>query len=217
MRLTSRAVGGAEHPRRPPDCVRWPYRINSAIRSRRCCIALRLRLCGTQASSNRLRRPRGGFPFRAARSCFIVVTRQIAFTSSLTACSASFPTELSTHGGLVARIGPGDVVGEMGCITGQPRNATVRALRNTELLSIAWDEMERLTGRIRRYCCRSARQPFSGSFWRSREDQARSGREPSRLLRAATGSICGRSAKSSREHSRRSDASCLSRVMHSRA
>ena len=46
---------------------------------------------------------------------------------------------------LVARLGPAEVVGEMGCITGQPRNATVRALRNTELLSIAWDELERLT------------------------------------------------------------------------
>jgi hypothetical protein len=68
----------------------------------------------------------------------------MAFISSLTACSASLPRKLADAQQVVARLGPGDVVGEMGCITGQPRTATVRALRNTELLSIAWDEVERL-------------------------------------------------------------------------
>ena len=45
---------------------------------------------------------------------------------------------------IICKLGPGEVVGEMGCITGQPRNATVRALRSTELLVISWAELERI-------------------------------------------------------------------------
>src|SRR5262245_47354452 len=33
---------------------------------------------------------------------------------------------------IISRLGPGEVVGEMGCVTGQPRTATVRAPRSTE-------------------------------------------------------------------------------------
>ena len=45
---------------------------------------------------------------------------------------------------IICKLGPGEVVGEMGCITGEPRNATVRALRSTELLVISWPELERI-------------------------------------------------------------------------
>jgi NTE family protein len=42
----------------------------------------------------------------------------------------------------VGRIGPGETVGEMGLISGEPRSATVRCLRDAEVLAIAkkeWD------------------------------------------------------------------------------
>jgi NTE family protein len=42
----------------------------------------------------------------------------------------------------LGRIGPGETVGEMGIISGEPRSATVRALRDAEVLAIAkveWD------------------------------------------------------------------------------
>jgi NTE family protein len=42
----------------------------------------------------------------------------------------------------VARLGPGEIVGEMGCITGQPRSATVRALRSSEVLAISWNDIQ---------------------------------------------------------------------------
>jgi CRP-like cAMP-binding protein len=44
----------------------------------------------------------------------------------------------------VARLGPGEIVGEMGCITGQPRFATVRALRSSEVLEVSWSDVERV-------------------------------------------------------------------------
>jgi NTE family protein len=53
------------------------------------------------------------------------------------------PDERSAPQSIIARLGPGEVVGEVGCITGQPRNASVRALRSTELLAISWDDLER--------------------------------------------------------------------------
>ena len=43
---------------------------------------------------------------------------------------------------VVARIGPGELVGEMGCVSGQPRAATVRALRTCELLRVPWRHLE---------------------------------------------------------------------------
>jgi NTE family protein len=45
---------------------------------------------------------------------------------------------------MVRRLGPGEMLGEMGCITGEPRSATVRALRSTELIAIAWADIERI-------------------------------------------------------------------------
>jgi NTE family protein len=49
-----------------------------------------------------------------------------------------------TDGGerVVARLGPGELVGEMGCVSGQPRAATIRALRTCELLRVPWRHLE---------------------------------------------------------------------------
>jgi NTE family protein len=46
--------------------------------------------------------------------------------------------------GVVYRLGPGEVVGEMGSITGEPRTATVRALRSSEVLEISVDQLGRI-------------------------------------------------------------------------
>ncbi len=57
---------------------------------------------------------------------------------------------LNTPGGderVISRLGAGEVVGEMGCITGEPRTATVRALRSSEILEIAWSDIERIARR----------------------------------------------------------------------
>ena len=45
---------------------------------------------------------------------------------------------------MVRRLGPGEILGEMGCITGEPRSATVRALRSTELIAVDWRDIERI-------------------------------------------------------------------------
>lgn len=47
----------------------------------------------------------------------------------------------------VGRIGPGEVVGEMGLISGEPRSATVRCLRDAECLAIAKREWDAFTAR----------------------------------------------------------------------
>src|SRR5262245_47418855 len=46
---------------------------------------------------------------------------------------------------LLGRIGPGEIVGEMGFITGEQRAATIRALRNCELLRVSRDELHKLS------------------------------------------------------------------------
>ena len=48
------------------------------------------------------------------------------------------------HETLVGRIGPGDVVGEMGCVTGEARSATIRALRTSEVVAVSRDTLENL-------------------------------------------------------------------------
>jgi NTE family protein len=48
---------------------------------------------------------------------------------------------------MVGRIGPGELVGEMGCLTGEPRSATVRALRASEVLAISHVALESLARR----------------------------------------------------------------------
>jgi NTE family protein len=47
----------------------------------------------------------------------------------------------------VARIGPSETVGEMGLISGEPRSATVRCLRDAEILAIAKKEWDGFTER----------------------------------------------------------------------
>jgi len=49
---------------------------------------------------------------------------------------------------LLGRIGAGEIVGEIGFITGEPRMATVRALRNCEVLRISKEELQRLALRV---------------------------------------------------------------------
>lgn len=48
---------------------------------------------------------------------------------------------------LIGRIGSGEIVGEMGCVTGEPRSATLRALRSREVLRISRDHLENLASR----------------------------------------------------------------------
>jgi NTE family protein len=47
----------------------------------------------------------------------------------------------------VNRIGPGEVIGEMGCVSGEPRSATVRALRTSELIAVSRGALEQLVRR----------------------------------------------------------------------
>jgi NTE family protein len=53
----------------------------------------------------------------------------------------------STAERFVARIGPGETVGEMGLISGEPRSATVRCLRDAEILAIAKKDWDAFAGR----------------------------------------------------------------------
>jgi NTE family protein len=48
---------------------------------------------------------------------------------------------------MVDRIGPGELIGEMGFITGEPRSATIRALRTSELLAISRDALKQLASK----------------------------------------------------------------------
>lgn len=48
---------------------------------------------------------------------------------------------------IIGRVGASEVVGEMGCVMGQPRTATVRALRSSEILEISWDDIQRLAAK----------------------------------------------------------------------
>lgn len=62
---------------------------------------------------------------------------------------------------MIAKLGPGEVVGEMGCITGEPRSATVRALRSSEILEITWADIERVAMKdpgVLRSICRTVVQ-----------------------------------------------------------
>ena len=62
----------------------------------------------------------------------------------LSGCLGVFSPTERRHGGLVGRIPAGDTVGEMGLISGRPRNAHVLALRDTELARISADVFNRL-------------------------------------------------------------------------
>ena len=45
---------------------------------------------------------------------------------------------------LVGRIGSGELIGEMGCVAGEPRSATIRALRTSQVLAVSWEAIEPL-------------------------------------------------------------------------
>ena len=62
----------------------------------------------------------------------------------LSGCLGVFSPTERRHGGLVGRIPAGDTVGEMGLISGRPRNAHVMALRDTELARVSSDVFNRL-------------------------------------------------------------------------
>jgi NTE family protein len=51
---------------------------------------------------------------------------------------------------VVAHVGPGDTVGEMSLLTGEPASATVRAVDDVELLVLKADDLEALTERLPR-------------------------------------------------------------------
>jgi len=57
---------------------------------------------------------------------------------------ASGRAEVERHGRRLAVLGPGDVVGELSLIDGQPRSATVRALTDLEVLQIDRRDLSRL-------------------------------------------------------------------------
>ncbi|HTT87070.1 MAG TPA: cyclic nucleotide-binding domain-containing protein [Acidimicrobiales bacterium] len=57
---------------------------------------------------------------------------------------ASGQAEVERHGRRLAVLGPGDVVGELSLIDGEPRSATVRALTDLEVLEIDTRDLTRL-------------------------------------------------------------------------
>lgn len=72
-----------------------------------------------------------------------VLTRQGA-SGGLAFVIASGSAEVVRGGRRLARLGPGDVVGEMSLIDGEPRSATVRALSDMEVLEVSADDLRRL-------------------------------------------------------------------------
>ncbi len=69
----------------------------------------------------------------AADSLYIVLTGRLAV--------------LDAQGAVVAEIGPGETVGEMALLTGAPRSATVRAIRDSELVRLSRTGFDRLIER----------------------------------------------------------------------
>jgi NTE family protein len=59
-------------------------------------------------------------------------------------CLGAFARMPSGERRLIARIAPGETVGEMALLTGRPRNAAVVSLRDTELVRFSRDAFERL-------------------------------------------------------------------------
>ena len=77
----------------------------------------------------------------------------------------------------VARLGPGEIIGEMGCITGQPRFSTVRALRSSEVLEVSWSDVERVAttdpGVLLSICKTLVQRLVQAQEGRSRDSQPR--------------------------------------------
>lgn len=72
-----------------------------------------------------------------------VLTRQ-GQTGGLAYVIASGTAEVARGGKRLARLGPGDVVGELSLLDGEPRSATVKALTDLEVLEISADDLRRL-------------------------------------------------------------------------
>ncbi|MGH8323049.1 MAG: cyclic nucleotide-binding and patatin-like phospholipase domain-containing protein, partial [Steroidobacteraceae bacterium] len=62
----------------------------------------------------------------------------------LSGCLGVFSTTERRNGGFIGRVAAGDTVGEMGLISGRPRNAHVVALRDTELARLCSEDFNRL-------------------------------------------------------------------------
>jgi len=76
-----------------------------------------------------------------------LLTRQGA-TGGLAFVIGSGSAEVVRGGKRLARLGPGDVVGELSLIDGEPRSATVRALTDMEVLEINADDLRRLLRKV---------------------------------------------------------------------
>ena len=72
-----------------------------------------------------------------------VLTRQGA-TGGLAFVIATGSAEVVRGGRRLARLGPGDVVGELSLIDGEPRSATVRALTDMQVLEISAGDLRKL-------------------------------------------------------------------------
>jgi len=72
-----------------------------------------------------------------------ILTRQGA-AGGLAFVIASGRAEVTRQGKRLATLGPGDVVGELSLIDGQPRSATVKALTDLEVLEIDGRDLAKL-------------------------------------------------------------------------
>ena len=72
-----------------------------------------------------------------------VLTRQ-GQTGGLAFVIASGTAEVVRGSKRLARLGPGDVVGELSLLDGEPRSATVKALTDLEVLEISAEDLRRL-------------------------------------------------------------------------
>jgi CRP/FNR family transcriptional regulator, cyclic AMP receptor protein len=72
-----------------------------------------------------------------------VMTRQGA-DGGLAFVIATGRAEVIRNGKRLARLGPGDVVGELSLIDGQPRSATVTALTDMEVLEVDGHDLRKL-------------------------------------------------------------------------
>ena len=61
---------------------------------------------------------------------------------------ASGKAEVTRAGKRLATLGPGDVVGELSLIDGEPRSATVRALTDLEVLEIDGSDLDKLMKKV---------------------------------------------------------------------
>ncbi|HUY65054.1 MAG TPA: cyclic nucleotide-binding domain-containing protein [Acidimicrobiales bacterium] len=72
-----------------------------------------------------------------------VLTRQGA-SGGLAFVIASGRAQVTRGGKRLATLGPGDVVGELSLIDGEPRSATVKAVTDMEVLEISAEDLRRL-------------------------------------------------------------------------